>query len=162
MRKCFKCDRSQKRRRLLSGNAVKGSQHFALPARALSHSLSFLPASFFAICVQWRRVAILCLELQWSTACEKLLRAAARALTLELKKTLSRCICRVSLSLFFSLSFSHYLAVSVSVAFAVPVAGFSLPFSLFPIASLSLSVSLSACLCLSLFPALSLFCALPL
>lgn len=31
MRKCFKCDRSQKRRRLLSGNAVKGSQHFALP-----------------------------------------------------------------------------------------------------------------------------------
>lgn len=47
MRKCFKCDRSQKRRRLLSGNAVKGSQHFALPARALSHSLSCsLSASF--------------------------------------------------------------------------------------------------------------------
>lgn len=73
MRKCFKCDRSQKRRRrLLSGNAVKGSQHFALSA--YSFSLYFSLSISLSLC---NGVAILCLELQWGTARESLLRAAA-------------------------------------------------------------------------------------
>lgn len=75
MRKCFKCDRSQKRRRrLLSGNAVKGSQHFALSAYSFSLYFSLYLALSLSLC---NGVAILCLELQWGTARESLLRAAA-------------------------------------------------------------------------------------
>lgn len=103
MRKCFKCDRSQKRRRLLSGNAVKGSQHFALPRP--SRSL------FCHLCAMAsRRHFVFRITITRHTKTYCVLR---QALTLTLEKTLSRCICRVSLSCSFHacLSLSLFLTV---------------------------------------------------
>lgn len=155
MRKCFKCDRSQKRRRrLLSGNAVKGSQHFALSA--LSFSLYF--ALYLSLSMQWRRHFVFRITMghgtrKFTACCGKLWRWRSR------KRLVAAYAVCLAISL--SLSLSACLFVCLSVC-TVSVAGLSLPF---PFRSplprylrllLSLSLSLSLSICLSVFRALPL------